>query len=640
MTPLFARTVRIAELDRKVSRRQHGVWTRWWRDWWKDDYSWAGLSKRLNDLEFSGGKGLQAYWRHDPATGQSLSDAELLAQGLLVKSPTGVLWHIAHVPLTWRGGAPAKSAWDEKQKARLAAVIDARCAAADSTRIFDEATAYRYEYREADTRAQLSGVVAFAAPAAGSTISGHMEISAVRSFWMRWDGMGRTFGSIASFSQALLMAPENIIDFSRCVFVDDANFVGTVFFDHVDFFRNDFQGDAHFESAVFCQETFFKESAFAYYCGFSGADFHGFVSFAVMVCQGAMAFNRVWLRSGGTFSRARIEGVFVLDDLQVKGPSSFDLASGTVALECDDIVFREAENASWLAAAISWLSLAASVALLFVPAQWLLREGAVVDFLDDCLFVICFVVAYLSLSFIGKWIYWWLTDYSVLPSIRKLSAFAQQASNEKAEIQLRTLQLKYSRYILAGSFENPFVGFMRIIVIEPVSSLIVSLYGLLSDFGNSIVRPLVFALTSIMVFSCLFSSAADHVDWRDGLPVYSAKAVYAGKFEYSLRLAPERLSKTPFAGLDFSVSNALRPFHVWDQDADQVQTHCTFEARLMWETTAGGKACTPPDYNAKTAPAVDGHRLAIKLLASAQSLLSVACGFFLLLAVRRKMFLR
>jgi hypothetical protein len=50
------------------------------------------------------------------AHGSTTTIQALLERGYLVRSPDdGRLWHIAHAPLKWRSGVPAKSAWSAKQ---------------------------------------------------------------------------------------------------------------------------------------------------------------------------------------------------------------------------------------------------------------------------------------------------------------------------------------------------------------------------------------------------------------------------------------------------------------------------------------------------------------------------------------------
>lgn len=105
----------------------------WWKDWWSIDFSWEGLAEKEHSTSSDEEQSIawQGYWRRDPISGAMRTDAELLALDELVTEAakdggTARLWHIAHVPLEWADGSPAKKGWNEEQKARLRAVINAR----------------------------------------------------------------------------------------------------------------------------------------------------------------------------------------------------------------------------------------------------------------------------------------------------------------------------------------------------------------------------------------------------------------------------------------------------------------------------------------------------------------------------------
>jgi uncharacterized protein YjbI with pentapeptide repeats len=100
---------------------------RWWGEWWRKDYSWDGLAALTvtgwyKDPEgrFTRSRGnasnprltLQDVWRHEEA--RLITDAQKRK------------WTSVHLPLTWQDGTPAKSIWTLRQLRQLdQAVADA-----------------------------------------------------------------------------------------------------------------------------------------------------------------------------------------------------------------------------------------------------------------------------------------------------------------------------------------------------------------------------------------------------------------------------------------------------------------------------------------------------------------------------------
>jgi hypothetical protein len=126
----------------------------WWECWWEADYSWRKL--RLHILgEHSvvegllGEKTLQDYWRRHPETAKPRSDDEMLEAGELLISPDGNLWHLAHVPLRWKDGTPAKHGWDFDKNDQLNEILLLRLTKTGESEI----------EKNHDGRAQFSGIV-------------------------------------------------------------------------------------------------------------------------------------------------------------------------------------------------------------------------------------------------------------------------------------------------------------------------------------------------------------------------------------------------------------------------------------------------------------------------------------------------
>lgn len=254
----------MAEEKSKEQREQ-----KWCAAWRKEDFSWQGLANKLvgqthdmmhrqsehGPLGLNGEKLLQDYWRRDPDTGMVRDDAALFAAGELIKAPNGDAWYIVHTPLYWQNGKPAKAAWDEVARNKLATCIPARIAAGAETKVD------RYGERGAegpDGRAQLAGAVLLDPPTNPDGKSSPMHLDALAAWFPDWDASDQAFGPGVRFDRAF---------FSKGAY----------------FFRATFLGVARFEMATFCDTAYgsprFEAAAFSGYVTFYHAAFCGGVGF-------------------------------------------------------------------------------------------------------------------------------------------------------------------------------------------------------------------------------------------------------------------------------------------------------------------------------------------------------------------------
>src|SRR4028119_128459 len=102
----------------------------WWQKWWEQNYSWEGLrrhscpSGHRYARQASPPISLQTYWRAGGEDRRPRADEQM--QSELVTDPEGRLWHIAHVPLRWQDGSPAKEGWTAEQHAGLRRLLEQR----------------------------------------------------------------------------------------------------------------------------------------------------------------------------------------------------------------------------------------------------------------------------------------------------------------------------------------------------------------------------------------------------------------------------------------------------------------------------------------------------------------------------------
>lgn len=198
----------------------------WWARWWSLAPNWDHL--RYRELAGRGGEHgattLQDYWRRDPATGVVRDNDQLLHQGELVEGRfAGDLWHIAHVPMHWQDGSPAKAGWTPAQVHRLVETIAARLAAARATRV----TAGRLEstVKGRDRRAQLARTVLPRLPSALLDYAGVWHLTAAGAWLPEWIQLDARFGPGADFRRAWFGGRVELSD----AHFADADFGGAAF---------------------------------------------------------------------------------------------------------------------------------------------------------------------------------------------------------------------------------------------------------------------------------------------------------------------------------------------------------------------------------------------------------------------------
>jgi len=336
----------------------------WWRDWWAADYSWDGLAKKeiLGGGQW-GEKTLQDYWRRDPATREARSDAALKTSGELVELD-GRWWHLAHLPrLGGRDGGTFswKTSLDAPEWARLSAILAERLTLAKETPgefgFSDSRGTVVYQPSGADRRARLDGTVVSALPLRAPPPGGDVEpihlICDRAMFLADLDHTGAAFGPGASFASALFsgrarfhgtiflkLARFNNTIFSktasftraifygdvylnRAIFLENAEFGGTEFGGKVEFSDSIFSGFAGFYSAMFRRSAIFERTIFTLESGFNSAIFYHDSSFRGARFLGDVSFFRANFCMDANFRSIAFCGFAIFQDAEFLGDATF-----------------------------------------------------------------------------------------------------------------------------------------------------------------------------------------------------------------------------------------------------------------------------------------------------------------------------
>jgi Pentapeptide repeats (9 copies) len=297
----------------------------WWKNWWQDDFSWDGLARK--PIAGAGGihgeRTLQDYWLRDPATGKIRSVAEMEDAGEFKTAPDGNRWHIAHVPLFWHDGSPAKSGWGDPRRAHLAAIIAARMATAQKVAV-------------ADGRAQLQGNILLDPP----PIYGTIHIVAAHCRLPAWHAGPSQLGSDTDFNKAYFLgdAHFNAAEFLGNTRFDNAIFLGVAWFDHAKL-----SGHANFDSATFSGDAGFDSTIFNGHASFNNCHFADGARFDGTVFLSDTHFNRATFPIGARFDSATFSRYASFEDASFSDNACFKNAKFLGGAGFDSATFsREA----------------------------------------------------------------------------------------------------------------------------------------------------------------------------------------------------------------------------------------------------------------------------------------------------------
>lgn len=273
----------------------------WWEAWWTRGYSWPALANHSlgdellenNKKGLWGESSLQDYWRRDPDTGKERTNEEMYRLGELIKTPDGMLWHRAHVPLRWQDGRDAKQAWDGANKQKLASILSPRL-----TKAGQNALEKNRSEPNLDHRAQFSGVVLpdlFGLPGIGLPADDMLPVSLVITH--AWIGSFFAseviFENDADFSYSFI---SGLAGFSGAEFKGKANFREVIFGNFVSF------ADVHFRDEVWLNQAILLGPA-----NFEKTQFFGAAYFTSSSLRGTASFRQTVFHNSGNFNSANFE---------------------------------------------------------------------------------------------------------------------------------------------------------------------------------------------------------------------------------------------------------------------------------------------------------------------------------------------
>lgn len=310
----------------------------WWRRWWEQDWSWAGLADKPvgqnGDTVHGGRHGertLQEYWRRDPESGLVRDDAAMEAAGELIRAPDGILWHLAHVPLAWASGEPAKAGWDAARIGRLANLVAWRVHAAQETDV-DGAT----NAKGSDGRAQLTGAVLVTAPSLPKGGYGLLRLVCDGAWLRRWDTRGADFDPGFRCEAAVFV---NGALFDRATFTGGSNFSDATFARYTSFAGARFSGDASFHGVTFFDDADLNNASFSGYADFGRATFSRNGEFFGATFSQDTDFGQATFLGDASFTRATLSGEAIFERVTFLGYANFDIAEFAKEVTFDSAQF-------------------------------------------------------------------------------------------------------------------------------------------------------------------------------------------------------------------------------------------------------------------------------------------------------------
>jgi uncharacterized protein YjbI with pentapeptide repeats len=243
----------------------------WWAEWFEVDYSWEGLTAHvIQGGGLHGEATLQDYWRRDPATGRRRTDAALRAAGELAEFD-GRLWHIVHLPPQDAAGLSRSWKADPEHLdwVRVSDLLAARLAMSREAR-------GHFEFEEwvpegPDGRALLDGGVLRAVLSSPDAGPDPIHLSCAQAWIGRLDGSGRRFGAGVSFDHAIFSGP---VHFEGAYFTGAAGFYGASFLSCVSFSSATFSCAIKFEDLDFLALVDFDGAVFSGKVEFTNVTFH------------------------------------------------------------------------------------------------------------------------------------------------------------------------------------------------------------------------------------------------------------------------------------------------------------------------------------------------------------------------------
>ncbi len=286
----------------------------------------------------------------------------------------------------------------------------------------------------------------------GNTFSGDASFRG-STFSRAANFRGNTFSGDASF-EGITISGAAFFDgntFSGIAYFDGSTFSGIAYFD-----GNTFSGDAYFDGNTFSGDASFRGSTFSGVASFRGSTFSGDASFR------GSTFKKVTMFATSTFKS-------VANFYGIQSDVSFDLS---------DTIFHTVPN--------------------FLEARFKNDEPPNLD--------------NVKVRSQPLWTCGYSKDSDLVTQFRKLKKMSIQAHYNEGELEFHAQELRSSRFktwkfkLFKRDWHLP------IPLIWKASFWLSLAYGALSDFGRSIVRPILAWLILVIIFSGIYLSQTPPVE--------------------------------------------------------------------------------------------------------------------------------
>jgi hypothetical protein len=544
---------------------------RWFADWRTKDFSWNNLRNfkvtgTVRDVPYNN---LEEYWRLDPASGTLRTPDDLLCAGEIIRDQGGTMYHCMH-------------AFTPHTASVAIRVLQARLQASARTEgnVQFRDGRLRWVPVGPDKRAQLIGsILPDHLLAVLCDFTAQNELSADFS-WCAFEG--RTELNCRRLDAGC--------QFESCLFADLATFEKSTLGDVANFWGSTFIGDAYFHACIFEKGCGFEGVTFTQRAQFSSSRFKAGAWFkAGMTYADAASFN-----NAAEFEYCHFEDVCNFDGIHLSDRVSFysstfyssssfqkldfAAAKGNAARAFDGCVFKERldwrQNSVELVSALAGASL--SDGILIDSGISKCRPSALVKMMEPGPARRDWLNAFES----GCW--------AVRKGLSQIGEVQLELAAQRLALKARQLQSNH----------------------RPLEFAISLFYEKASDFGTSLLRPLVCLFLATVVFAFCYLVGANL-----GAPP---------KLTLAEALASLRYSGTRALPIPQSAESTF------DADADG----CSLSDRLSVQPV-GTTSCAPSGIG-NSREAIETFRIVVALVEAAQTAIGSALLFVFALAVRRR----
>lgn len=263
------------------------------------------------------------------------------------------------------------------------------------------------------------------------------------------------------------------VDFSESAFIGDVDFSGTTFSGYVNFSGTTFSGDAWFHKTIFTVNARFSEVTFRGYTEFRVAIFTGYANFTEAIFTGYANFSGVHFKKTVFFLNVKFHKITDFRDSKFNEEADFENATFENVGHFENAKFNTATSKI---PSFRGINLIGTSSLEFSDDTHFTKN----DLTDDA-----------------------IKNVAFLKHLSEQHGQIDQALNFNA-MELRAKYLQVVEPLRAKSLSWFKRTFKRYLSIAWWALRLTWLYGLLSDFGRSYMRP-IFAYGVVFVFTLIMA---------------------------------------------------------------------------------------------------------------------------------------